>query len=92
VPLAAAFVLSALFLSGCAIDGTRSGTPPLTVALPSTCDRLLKAPALPPVTATDDARAAFVKDDAALIAARNTILRTRACLARQRALYAGTKK
>lgn len=82
----------ALTLCGCASQSARPGTPPLTVALPRTCELVLKAPALPAIAPSDDARAAFVKDDAALIAARGAIARGRACLQRQRALYAAAKK
>lgn len=52
------------------------------------CELVLKAAPLPAISADDDARAAFVKDDAALIHANGTIARGRACLQRQRALYA----
>jgi len=64
----------------------------LAVNLPTACERVLKAPALPPVAPTDDARAAFVKDDAALIKARGVIFRGRRCLVEQRALYAAPAK
>jgi hypothetical protein len=77
--------------SGC-VTSNPAGTPPLAVTLPTACELVLKAPALPAVAPTDDARAAFVKDDAALIKARGTIARGRACLAEERALYAAPGK
>lgn len=77
--------------SGC-VTSNPAGTPPLAVTLPVACELVLKAPALPVIAPTDDARVAFVKDDAALIKARGTIARGRRCLAEQRALYAAPAK
>lgn len=56
------------------------------------CERVLVPVALPAVAPTDDARVAFVKDDAALIRASGEIARGRRCLAEQRALYAAPAK
>ena len=46
---------------------------------------------LPKVAATDDARAAFLKDDAALIAANGRITAGRGCIADVRKSYAAAK-
>ncbi len=59
--------------------------------IPIACARLLPPVALPAIAPTDDARAAFVKDDAALIKARGEIARGRNCLTEQRRLYAKPK-
>jgi len=75
-------------LCGCATDGQTPGTPPLVVKIPTVCERVLAPVALPAIAPTDDARAAFVKDDAALIRARNEIYRARNCIRDQRQLYA----
>lgn len=66
--------------------------PPLAVALPTACERLLVKAPVPVIAPTDDARVAFVKDDAALLAANGTIGRGRSCFARQRQLYAAPRK
>jgi hypothetical protein len=79
-------VSSALTLCGCA--NNPAGTPPLAVKISSACDRLLAPVALPAVSATDDARAAFVKDDAALLKARAEISSGHHCIVEQRQLYA----
>ena len=79
----------ALLLCGCAHDpNSLAGTPPLAVSQPTICERVLAPVALPPVKATDDARMAFLKDDAALITAHNEIEQGRGCIAEQRQLYA----
>jgi hypothetical protein len=80
----------ALPLCACAADKSH-GIPPLAVKMPSVCERLLPPIALPPIAATDDARVAFVKDDAALIKARAEIERGRHCVIEQRELYAAPK-
>jgi DNA-binding transcriptional MocR family regulator len=79
-------------LSSCASPATRTGAPTLRVKLSTACERLLAPVALPPALATDKAREAFVKDDAALIAAQREVARARKCLAQQRALYAAQRK
>lgn len=77
-----------LTLCGCAASSNPAGAPGLAVKAPVACERVLVPVELPAVKATDDARVAFVKDDAALIKARGVIARGRSCLAEQRALYA----
>jgi hypothetical protein len=74
-------------LCGCVTDG-ELGTPPLAVKVSPACERVLAPVALPAISPSDDARAAFVKDDAALIAATGEIATGRRCLVRQRQLYA----
>jgi hypothetical protein len=81
----------ALTLCGCATDGLQ-GTPPLPVKMPTACERLLAPVGMPTITPTDDARAAFVKDDAALIKARGEISRGHHCIVEQRQLYAAPAK
>jgi hypothetical protein len=80
----------ALALSSCASlsPSENSAAPPLAVALPDTCERVLVAVPLPKVAAADDARAAFVRDDAALIAANKRITAGRQCEAELRRSYA----
>ena len=56
------------------------------------CERVLVPVVLPAISPTDDARVAFVKDDAALIKANGVIGRGRRCLVEQRALYAAPAK
>lgn len=79
----------ALPLCGCAGN---PGNPGLLVNLPTTCERVLKDVPLPLVTKTDDARNAFVRDEAALITARSEINAGRNCVADMRARYATGKK
>ena len=78
----------ALGLCGCA-SASRDLAAPLAVEIPATCERLLEQVPLPPVKASDDARAAFLKDDAALITANARLAAGRACLLDLRQRYAG---
>jgi hypothetical protein len=87
-----ALASSALTLSACGTDGKLGGAPPLVVKVPTTCERILAPVALPDVKPTDDARVAFVRDDAALIRARSEIYRGRHCIHDQRLLYATPAK
>lgn len=64
--------------------------PPLARTLPDTCERVLQHVPLPSVRPTDDARAAFLKDDAALITAAARIDAGRGCVADMRKRYGGT--
>jgi hypothetical protein len=61
--------------------------PELQVSLPETCERILQEVPLPDIAATDDARTAFIKDDAALITANGTIVAGRTCIADVRKAY-----
>ena len=88
----ALLVLSGLSLSSCASAPSSGVTPKsLAVAIPATCEKLLTAVPLPPVKATDDARAAFLADDGALIAANRRIGSGRNCIADVRKSYAKGK-
>lgn len=81
----------ALALCGCATDP--AGTPPLTRAVPTqTCERILAPVPLPALKATDDARAAFMKDDAALLTANGRINTGRNCIVDVRTRYAAPGK
>lgn len=86
-----AIVCSGLVLCACGKNNP-TGTPPLAVKIPLACERVLAPVALPAVGASDDARAAFVKDEAALKRARAEISRGRDCLVMQRQLYAAPKE
>lgn len=55
------------------------------------CRGLLKPVPLPAVAPDDDARAAFVRDEAALITANGRLAGGNKCVARVRAIYAGGK-
>jgi hypothetical protein len=79
----------ALLLCACA---SNPSTPPLRVNLPSTCGRILKTVPLPPVKATDDARQAFVRDDAALITAHGEIEAGRNCITDENSRYAASRQ
>lgn len=79
----------ALTLCGCALPSeNRTAPAPLAVAIPDTCEKVLATVPLPKVAAADDARAAFVKDEAALMRANRRIAAGRACVADVRARYA----
>lgn len=85
--------VSALTLCGCATKGAApKAPPPLAVKVPVVCERLLPPVPWPPVTAGDDARAAFVRDEGALKTARGEIARGRHCVIEQRQLYAAPQK
>ena len=75
-------------LCGCAHPNELTGTPPLAVEIPNTCERILKPVPLPKVTAKTDARGAFLADDAALITAHGEIESGRGCIADVRTRYA----
>jgi len=79
-------------LFGCVTDS--KGTPPFAVDLSAlqVCERVLAPVKRPAVTATTDARVAFVKDDAALSIARGEIKNGRRCVADVRQRYAAQKK
>lgn len=66
---------------------------PLTVDLGALgpCETILKRVPLPDVKATDDARRAFVQDEAALMAANDRIDAGGACVADVRKQYEGQK-
>lgn len=75
-------------LCGCAGDKLQA---PLQVDLSSLqiCEQLLQRPPLPAVRPTDDARAAFMKDEAALLNAGERIDAGRGCVADVRQSYGG---
>lgn len=80
-------MLSGLTLSGCA-SGDKLLPKQLAVDLPTaTCERILTAVPMPKVSDTDDARAAFVRDEAALIIANGRIVAGRDCVADVRRRY-----
>lgn len=65
----------------------------LARALPTeTCEQILEQVPLPEVSANDDARVAFMRDDAALITANARISAGRNCVADVRTSYAGSKE
>lgn len=78
----------ALSLCSCAHDPARLPAP-LQVDLEAlkTCEAILKSAPLPAIKPTDDARLAFIKDDAALITANGRIDKGRACVADTRQRY-----
>jgi hypothetical protein len=83
---------SALLLCGCASPPNSEVAPaPLARTLPDTCERILKRDPLPAIKPTDDARAAFLKDDAALITANGRIDAGRGCVHDMRQRYSGQK-
>jgi hypothetical protein len=61
------------------------------VALPRTCERILRKVPLPAVKAADDARVAFLKDDAALLEANARIGAGHDCIRDEHDRYAGVK-
>lgn len=78
----------ALLLCGCATSADRLPAP-LRVDLSAleTCERLLKTVPLPAATEDDDARSAFVRDEAALITANERLDKGRGCVASVRQRY-----
>jgi hypothetical protein len=81
----------ALLLCGCATVGKpvdARDAPSAAVALPQACEKVLQRVPLPAVTPSDDARVAFLKDDAALITANGRIAAGRACVRDERQRYA----
>jgi hypothetical protein len=64
----------------------------LARTLPTSCLRLLTQTQLPAVTATTDARVAFMKDDAALLSDKAHIAAFLACDGDLRAGYAAKPK
>ncbi|MGD0420551.1 MAG: hypothetical protein ABSA68_13395 [Xanthobacteraceae bacterium] len=60
--------------------------------VPDVCERVLNPVALPAAKATDDARVAFIQDDAALITAKGEIDAGRNCLRDLRQSYSKAKK
>ena len=83
-----------LTLCGCGAHTTSNplDAPSAAVSLPATCEKILKQVPLPAIKPTDDARVAFLKDDAALITANGRIGAGHDCVADQRRRYAGTKE
>lgn len=85
----------ALTLCGCAASDLKPtpGTPKLAVDLSAldVCAKVLAPVGLPAVKPQDDARVAFMKDDAALIRARNEIFTGRNCIGDVKKAYAGQK-
>jgi hypothetical protein len=63
--------------------------PPLQVALPEICEKILEPVDMPDVGPDDDAHDAFVKDEAALIVANERIKAGKACVRDLRQEYAG---
>lgn len=82
--------LSVLMLCGCASFRSADLPAPLKAVLPDICERILEPVDLPAVGPEDDARVAFMKDDAALIVANGRIAGGRACVRDMRDDYAGT--
>lgn len=76
-----------MLLCGCASLPVREGQAPLARTLPDTCEKILVAVPLPAVKPTDDARLAFLKDDAALLTANGRIDAGRNCSADMRKRY-----
>lgn len=70
----------------------RKGRAPLGTRIPATCERILKRVPMPPVAETDDARIAFMRDEAALITANGRIDAGRNCIADVRADLADKPK
>lgn len=82
----------ALALCGCAgLDKPfRKELPaPLKVALPDICELILTPVEMPAVGPKDDARVAFMKDEAALLVANERIKGGRACVRDMRQDYRG---
>lgn len=75
-------------LCGCATAG-KNAPSSLKVEIPDTCERILRTVPLPAVKPTDDARVAFIKDDAAVLAANGRIAAGRRCIADVRARLKG---
>lgn len=75
----------ALGLSGCA---NANKLPVLARAIPTqACEKILQPVPLPEVRPTDDARLAFMKDEAAIITANGRIDAGRDCVAAVRKSY-----
>jgi hypothetical protein len=82
-----------LATSLCGCVTTEQGAVGLARAIPTqTCELILKAVPLPQATATTDARAAFIEDDAALLTANDRIRAGRHCIADIRTGYAAKRK
>lgn len=77
-------------LCGCATAPSPDKALPAThnLAALDTCSRVLADVPLPTVTATTDARDAFVRDDAALLKARGEISTGRNCIGDVKSAYA----
>jgi hypothetical protein len=80
-------------LCGCASSAKRELPAPLQVDLGALakCEQLLGPVPLPAVTAKTDARAAFVRDEAALLAANGRLGAGRSCVADVRRAYGGAR-
>ncbi len=66
--------------------------PALGVKLPVICERILAQVSLPAVTADQDARVAFIQENAALLIALRENAAARSCLADLRKRYAAKPK
>lgn len=80
-------------LCGCATNRSTSGeaiaAPAVNVSALETCERMLVTSPMPAVKPNvDDANVAFVKDEAALIAANKRIVQGRRCVTDVRRRYA----
>jgi hypothetical protein len=88
----------ALTLCGCETTNSLTGAPPLAVHLSAACERVLAPVQWPALKWLDsqhrvfDAADAFAKDELALKKAQDEIASGRACLAKERALYAAPAK
>ena len=85
---ALALASSALALSSC-VRRLDSVPAPLAVDLPDICEQILKPVPLPDIRPDDDARVAFMRDDAALLEANDRIVTGGNCLRDQRRGYGG---
>jgi len=79
----------ALSLCGCAGLRKTELPAPLKASLPDICELILTPVDMPAVSPRDDARVAFMKDEAALIVANERIKGGQACVRDMREDYAG---
>lgn len=83
-------LLPMMMFSGCA-SSDKAGAPPLTVAIPASCERILAAVAVPDIKSGEDARAALAETRSALTLANLRLARGRSCFATVRARFASGK-
>lgn len=76
-----------MVLCGCASANKLPAPLQVDLSALKTCETILEKKPLPLVRPTDDARAAFIKDDAALISAHGRIDAGRNCVADVRKNY-----
>lgn len=76
-------------LSGCASFKAAELPAPLRASLPDICELILTPVDMPAVGPKDDARVAFMKDEAALIVANERIKGGQGCVRDMREDYAG---